>query len=151
MGDEFEDTSVDTGSDVDTSSDSGESFDDSSMDAGDEAIEDSGSEGLDDSGDSGMDRAADIVEYRGLTKSHVSVAVKELCRRGLLGSRQDDEDRRAIHLKPTAAAVQIVEDGKAAQKANISKLFEGFTPEEKQQWCKLIKKMGSNVMNMIQE
>ena len=55
MGDEFEDTSVDTGSDVDTSSDSGESFDDSSMDAGDEAIDDSGSEGLDDGGDSGMD------------------------------------------------------------------------------------------------
>lgn len=103
------------------------------------------------SGDSGMDRAADIVEYRGLTKSHVSVAVKELCRRGLLESRQDCEDRRAIHLKPTAAAVQIVEDGKAAQKAHISKLFEGFTPEEQQQWCKLIRKMGSNVMNMIQE
>ena len=62
MGDEFEDTSVDTGSDVDTSSDSGESFDDSSMDAGDEAIEDSGSEGLDDSGDSGMDDSGESFE-----------------------------------------------------------------------------------------
>ena len=62
MGDEFEDTSVDTGSDVDTSSDSGESFDDSSMDAGDEAIEDSGTEGLDDSGDSGMDDSGESFE-----------------------------------------------------------------------------------------
>lgn len=100
---------------------------------------------------SGMDRAADIVEYRGLTKSHVSVAVKELCRRGLLETRQDDEDRRAIHLKPTAAAAQIVADGNAAQKTHIAKIFEGFTPEEQQQWCKLVRKMGSNVMNMIQE
>lgn len=48
MGDEFEDTRVDTGSDM---SDSGESFDDSAMDAGDEPVEDSGSEGL----DSGVD------------------------------------------------------------------------------------------------
>ena len=52
MGDEFEDSSVDTSSDM---SDSGESFGDSSMDAGDEPIEDSGSEGLDDSTDSGIE------------------------------------------------------------------------------------------------
>lgn len=52
MGDEFEDTSVDTGSDM---SDSGESFDDSSVDAGDEPIEDSSSEGLDDSSDVGTE------------------------------------------------------------------------------------------------
>ena len=58
MGDEFDDTSVDAGSDVDTSSDCDESFDDSSMDAGDEAIEDSDSEGLDDGSDYDCDSSA---------------------------------------------------------------------------------------------
>lgn len=64
MGEELKDTSAD-GSDVDTSadmSDSGKSFDDSSMDAGDEAVEDAGSEGLVDSGDSGMDVSGESID-----------------------------------------------------------------------------------------
>lgn len=98
-----------------------------------------------------LDRAADIVELRGLTKSHVSIAVKALCERGLLETRQDENDRRVIHLKPTEAAAEVIRAGKAAQCTCFQKMFSCFAPEEKEQWLYLQKKLLSNMKNITAE
>ena len=48
----------------------------------------------------GRDTAADIVEYRMLSKGNVSQAVESLIQKGLLQRCQDTRDRRRIHLSP---------------------------------------------------
>jgi len=44
------------------------------------------------------DRAVDIVNNRGLSKSHVSLSVSNLEGRGLLRREEDAIDRRTVHL-----------------------------------------------------
>lgn len=99
----------------------------------------------------GLNRAADIVELRGLTKSHVSIAVKELCDRGFLETCPDEKDRRVIHLKPTDAAAEVIAAGQKAQRAYLKKVFGCFTPEEMQQWHRLQEKLLSNMKNITAE
>ena len=48
-----------------------------------------------------FDRAVDIVNHRGLAKSHVSMSVTNLESRGLLERISDPADRRTVHLKLT--------------------------------------------------
>jgi len=95
-----------------------------------------------------LDRAADIVELRGLTKSHVSIAVKALCDRGFLTTQQDEKDHRVIRLKPTEAAAEVIEAGRAAQCTYYKELFGCFTREEIQQWQYLQKKLLSNMKKL---
>ena len=94
------------------------------------------------------DRATDIVELRGLTKSHVSLAVKELYDRGYLQADQDQTDRRVIHLKPTQKAAQVVAQGREAQRQHFAKLFDGFSPEELEQFRVLQEKLFANMNTM---
>ena len=76
------------------------------------------------------DTAAQIVKYRRLTKSHVSLAVGRLQERGLLLGTHPEGDRRTVCLKLTEAAQPIVEQGRKAQADFQQALFEGFTEEE---------------------
>lgn len=77
-----------------------------------------------------FDTAAQIVKYRQLTKSHVSISLKALQQRGLLVGEQRPDDRRTVHLKLTDAAQPIIDDGRQAQQAFLRQMLAGFTPEE---------------------
>ena len=46
-----------------------------------------------------FDRAVDIVNNRGLSKSHVSLSISNLERRGVLERIDDPDDRRTVHLR----------------------------------------------------
>ncbi len=78
----------------------------------------------------GYDTAAQIVQYRQLAKSHVSVSLKTLQQRGLLTGHHQPEDRRTIHLQIAEAARPIIDDGRQAQQAFLDRMLAGFTPEE---------------------
>ena len=52
--------------------------------------------------------ARDIVELRGLTKSHICQSVDGLTRRGWLSGVQDGQDRRRVHLSLLPAAQTAV-------------------------------------------
>lgn len=95
-----------------------------------------------------LDRAADIVELRGLTKSHVSIAVKALCDEGYLETSQDGMDRRVIHLKPTEKAAGVIAEGQQAQKDHFTRLFDGFSQEEIAGWLAMQEKLMANANNM---
>ena len=58
----------------------------------------------------GKDTAGDIVELRMLAKGNVSQAVEALIRKSLLQRRQDNADRRKIHLSLLPAADPITRD-----------------------------------------
>ena len=96
----------------------------------------------------GYDRAADLVERRGMTKSHVSLSVGTLEHRGLLHRRREDRDRRQIHLELTEAGWEIARCGQAAQKQFFSAAFQGITRQELEDWYGILQRMWENMQAM---
>ena len=96
----------------------------------------------------GYDRAADLVERRGMTKSHVSLSVGTLEHRGLLHRRREDRDRRQIHLELTEAGWEIARCGQAVQKQFFSAAFQGITRQELEDWYGILQRMWENMQTM---
>ena len=96
----------------------------------------------------GLDRAVDIVNNRGLSKSHVSMSITNLERRGLLTRTEDPADRRTIHLSLTEAAKPITDKGRMAQKRFFSYLHQGVTQEQIQLMIDFAKKVSENIKNI---
>lgn len=76
-----------------------------------------------------LDTATDIVQSRRLTKSHVSISLRELVDRGFIERDYRDGNRKTVHLVMTERAKVVLEEGKKAQKAFSEALFEGI-PED---------------------
>lgn len=96
-----------------------------------------------------FDTAAQIVKYRRLTKSHVSLAVRALLERRLLLGEDGVEDRRTIHLSLTEDADEIVEDGRKKQKEFYETIFSGFSPEELEQIGLIMQRIDRNIKDHI--
>lgn len=96
----------------------------------------------------GMDRAVDIVNRRGLSKSHVSLSVSNLEARGLLTRQADPVDRRTVHLKLTPEAGEIARVGRAAQRAFFAQVYAGLTEEEIRFWQGILSKVSRNIQEM---
>ena len=76
------------------------------------------------------DTAADIVNMRYLTKSHVSTAVHALEMAGYLKRQPKQEDKRVIHLSLTQKADEIVKAGQEAQESFLQITMQGISEEE---------------------
>ena len=76
------------------------------------------------------DTAADIVERRRLTKSHVSVSLKSLIAQGYVQTCYCEGNRKSIHLNLTEKASDIVEEGRYAQKKFFLVVFQGMTTQQ---------------------
>ena len=96
----------------------------------------------------GFDRAVDIVNNRGLSKSHVSLSINSLESRGLLLRQEDPADRRTVHLKLTEAALPITDAGRMAQKRFFSYLHQGVTREQIEMMVDLARKVSENIKNI---
>lgn len=96
----------------------------------------------------GFDRAADIVSMRQIAKSHVSLSVGNLEKRGLLVRRFEAADRRAAHLTLTEAAAPIVRQGQQLQHRFFRQIFDGLGHEELEQFGNILMKICSNIENM---
>lgn len=96
----------------------------------------------------GMDRAADIVRIRQITKSHVSVSVAGLERRGFVCRVLDPEDRRTAHLQLTEKALPVVREGNRLQQDFFGRIFAGLSEEEIALWRRMLEKVCSNIQSM---
>ena len=76
------------------------------------------------------DTATDIIKIRHLTKSHVSMALKNLEKRGLLQSFYAVDNKKSRHLRIMPSAADIVTAGEAAQQQFGHRLFQDFTEDE---------------------
>jgi len=94
------------------------------------------------------DRAVDIVNNRGLSKSHVSLSVGSLEERGFLCREEDPSDRRTVHLKLTETAKRITGEGQMAQKRFFSYLHQGVTREQIELMIDFAKKVNENIRNI---
>ena len=79
----------------------------------------------------GFATARDMVEMRGLTKSHVCKSVDALTRRSFLAARRDPQDRRVLRLSLLPASTLAVSAAQEAQRAFFQRVFQGVTEEER--------------------
>lgn len=96
----------------------------------------------------GYDRAVDIVNNRGISKSHVSLSITNLEARGLLQRQEDPEDRRTVHLKLTSAAIPIADNGRIAQKRFFQYLHKGVTQEQLEAVMAMARIVSENIQNI---
>jgi len=94
------------------------------------------------------DRAADIVSIRRIAKSHVSLSVGNLEKRGLLLREFGEGDRRTAHLHLTEAAQPIVRSGQHLQKKFYTGMFSGLTRQELEQWGAILEKICDNIESL---
>jgi len=92
-----------------------------------------------------FDTAAEIVKYRHLTKSHVSMSVRSLQERGLIQGEYREPNRRTIHLSVLEAAAPIVLDGREAQRAFGDVLFSGFSEQESARFTEFMDRIDKNI------
>ena len=76
------------------------------------------------------DTAADIVERRMLSKGNVSAGVETLVQKGLLMRRQDQTDRRKIHLSLLEKAVPIVQEIEEINKKFRRQIFKNLSNDD---------------------
>lgn len=95
-----------------------------------------------------FDRAVDIVNNRGMSKSHVSLSIANLEDRGFLTREEDPSDRRTVHLKLEPAARAITDAGRMAQWRFFSYLHQGVTREQIEMMVDFAKKVSENIKNI---
>ena len=95
-----------------------------------------------------FDRAVDIVNNRGLSKSHVSSSINSLESRGLLIRTEDPNDRRTVHLMLTDASREITAQGQMAQRRFFSYLHQGVTQEQIQLMVEFAQRVSENIKNI---
>ena len=75
--------------------------------------------------------AADIVMIRKSTKSHVSVSLKSLERKGLIRRVQNKSNKKRIEITLTDRSAPIIDAGKQVQAQFSKDVLSGLTQEEK--------------------
>ena len=93
----------------------------------------------------GRDTAADIVEYRMLSKGNVSQAVESLIQKGLLQRCQDTRDRRRIHLSLTGKARPITDEIERVRQIFQDQIFRDFSEEEERQFARYNESIAENI------
>ena len=94
------------------------------------------------------DRAVDIVNHRGLSKSHVSLSINNLESRGILRRIADPTDRRTVHLQLTENAAPITEVGQRVQKQFMDYLHQGVTEEQLELMRMFAERVHENIRNI---
>lgn len=91
------------------------------------------------------DTAASISEYRLLSKSNISTAVDNLLKRNLLLKKEDDFDRRKIHLLLTSECLDIIKDIEIIKNRFNIILFNNFSQQEKELFLAFHKRIADNI------
>lgn len=96
----------------------------------------------------GLDRAVDIVNNRGMAKSHVSLSIANLEKRGLLTRQEDPLDRRTVHLVLTEQSREITDTGRLAQRRFFAYIHQGITQEQIDLMIDFANKVTENIKNI---
>lgn len=97
------------------------------------------------------DTAAEIVEIRHLTKSHVSTSIRSLEEKGYLKKEQRDGNHRTTHLVLLPPTKNIISAGRKAHKEYLAVLTKGFSKEEIRLLDSYTKRMLENVSEVLRE
>lgn len=89
--------------------------------------------------------AKDVCQCRGFKSGIVSVHVDRLVNEGFLSRREVPGDRRKTRLVCTDAAAEVVERGRALQKAFAQKLVDGLSEEDIAVFHNCLTVIGDNI------
>ena len=95
--------------------------------------------------------AAEIVKVRKSTKSHVSISLKNLERKGLVERIQSETNKKHIEIALLDKAELIVEAGINAQKEFAQDVLSGLTEEEKRICINVFNKICNNAEEHLKE
>lgn len=98
-----------------------------------------------------MNTARDICNLKSVKIASVSVAIEQLIGRKLLSRYQDPKDRRVQRLTVTEEAAEIVTAARAAQDLYEQRLAEGLTPEEREEFVRMFRKLWMHMGQMEKE
>lgn len=97
------------------------------------------------------DTATEIVKKRHLTKSHVSVSLRDLEGRGFIRKEHRNGDKKNAHIALLPAADEIIREGQKTQKEFLSVVTDSFSPEEIGSLRSCIDRMNKNVLAALQK
>lgn len=95
-----------------------------------------------------LNTASDIVRFRKIAKSHVSLAVKSLLGKGYLEKYADGHNRKLIRLSPSASAKEMIAFGQAEQRAFGAALEQGISAEEHEHFRQYMSLLTRNLRDM---
>ena len=93
-------------------------------------------------------RAADIVAHRGIAKSHVSLSVANLEKRGFLLRQFPPADRRTFHLVLTDQGLSVAQEARELQEQFLESLYAGVTETEFAVWQGIAEKIQKNIQEL---
>lgn len=91
------------------------------------------------------DTAKDIGIDMHISKAHISKSVENLHSRGYLILREDDNDRRCIHLTVTEKALPLVHAFAEEREQFLKVILEGVTQEEMDAMHSVVRKVMENL------
>lgn len=92
-----------------------------------------------------LDSAKDIVEKRGIVKSHASMGIDKLIQKGYLETVRDQRDKRKYHLHLLEDSKPIIEDGLKMQQCFNNQLFQHISEDDKQKLWDILEQMYINL------
>lgn len=93
--------------------------------------------------------AADIVRIRRFTKSHVSLAINLLEKKGYVSARRSDANKKSVILSIEDEAKNLISDGVSAQALFGDMLFDGFSDAETDCFRDMLFKMYENANKFL--
>ncbi len=97
------------------------------------------------------DTAKEIVEKRHLTKSHVSISLRDLEERGFIRKEHRNGNNRTVHLVLLPASDAVILEGRQAQAEFLSVISAGFSDTELTCFHAYIDRMNENVLAALRE
>ena len=91
------------------------------------------------------DTASEIVKYRHLSKSHVSMSLKTLLQKNMIEIIIDDIDHRVSHIKLLPNTKVITDEGRVAQKEFLEAVFKGFEEKDFEKLKQYIIQINNNI------
>lgn len=96
-----------------------------------------------------LDTAKDIVDKRGLVKSHVSMGIDHLVQKKYIEVIQDQNDKRRYHLRLLDKSHEVIQEGLNVQSEFQKRLFKNFSEEDKVAFEKMMKMIYENIKEEI--
>lgn len=95
--------------------------------------------------------AQEIVDVRGISKAHVSIAVEKLVKRGFLNRETDPKNRRCNILKITDEASELITKIQDVQSYYTKQVYQGMSKKDKENFNYYLSKMYQNIGGKINE
>ncbi len=95
------------------------------------------------------DTAKEIVEKRHLTKSHVSISLRDLEERGYIKKEHRNGDNRTVHLVLMPSSDEMIREGQKAQNEFLKTVTCGLSDEDTERLQTYIDRMNENIINAL--